>query len=185
MYAERLPSAFARSSAISTSGPPSDCLLARASGYHLGHGGPGLVHARPARVVKVIDSQRVPMFSDKRWLFGAIIARQEDQGLCKRHIGREHSAMLVGLIVYAADIQDRYGAPEVLKSIRHRSPRLIQLFVRRRLRGALETRGRRSGHVGSSRSSSLRHRAGLSTSCPVDQSSRGPSRWLISGMPST
>ena len=35
----------------------------------------------------------------------------------------------LGLLVNAADIQDRDGAPEVLKSIRHRFPRLRHLFA--------------------------------------------------------
>ena len=36
----------------------------------------------------------------------------------KRHIVTDTLGLLVGLIVHAADIQDRDGAPEVLKSIR-------------------------------------------------------------------
>ena len=36
------------------------------------------------------------------------------------HIVTDTLGLLVGLIVHAADIQDRDGAPEVLKSIRHR-----------------------------------------------------------------
>ena len=37
--------------------------------------------------------------------------------------------LLVGLVVHAADIQDRDGAPEVLKSIRQRFPRLRHVFA--------------------------------------------------------
>ncbi len=47
----------------------------------------------------------------------------------KRHIVTDTLGLLVGLIVHAADIQDRDGAPEVLKSIRHRFPRLRHLFA--------------------------------------------------------
>ena len=49
--------------------------------------------------------------------------------------------------MHAADIQDRDGAPEVLKSIRHRFPRLRHLFADAayagpKLEGALEVIGR-------------------------------------------
>ena len=65
----------------------------------------------------------------------------------KRHIVTDTLGLLVGLIVHAADIQDRDGAPEVLKSIRHRFPRLRHLFADAayagpKLEGALEDIGR-------------------------------------------
>ena len=65
----------------------------------------------------------------------------------KRHIVTDTLGLLVGLIVHAADIQDRDGAPEVLKSIRHRFPRLRHLFATPayagpKLEGALEDIGR-------------------------------------------
>ncbi len=65
----------------------------------------------------------------------------------KRHIVTDTLGLLVGLIVHAADIQDRDGAPEVLKSIRHRFPRLRHLFADAayagpKLEGALEVIGR-------------------------------------------
>ncbi len=64
----------------------------------------------------------------------------------KRHIVTDTLGLLVGLIVHAADIQDRDGAPEVLKSIRHRFPRLRHLFdaayAGPKLEGALEVIGR-------------------------------------------
>ena len=65
----------------------------------------------------------------------------------KRHIVTDTLGLLVGLIVHAADIQDRDGAPEVLKSIRHRFPRLRHLFADAAyagpvVEGALEDIGR-------------------------------------------
>ena len=47
----------------------------------------------------------------------------------KRHIVTDTLGLLVGLVVHAADIQDRDGAPEVLKSIRQRFPRLRHVFA--------------------------------------------------------
>ena len=57
------------------------------------------------------------------------------------------NGLLPGLIVHSADIQDRDGAPGVLKSIRHRFPRLRHLFADAayggpKLEGALEDIGR-------------------------------------------
>ena len=55
--------------------------------------------------------------------------------------------LLLGLIVHSADIQDRDGAPGVLKSIRHRFSQLRHLFADAayggpKLEGALEDIGR-------------------------------------------
>ena len=55
--------------------------------------------------------------------------------------------MLFGLVVHAADIQDRDGAPAVLKSIRHACPWLRHLFADGvyagpKLRGALDSVGK-------------------------------------------
>ena len=36
---------------------------------------------------------------------------------------------MVGLMVHSADIQDRDGAPDLLKSIRHRWPWLLHVFA--------------------------------------------------------
>jgi transposase len=47
----------------------------------------------------------------------------------KRHIVTDTLGLLVGLMVHGADIQDRDGAPEVLKSIRHRFPWLRHIFA--------------------------------------------------------
>ncbi len=59
-------------------------------------------------------------------VFGAM-TRAQIKG--RADIVTDTLGLLVGLIVHAADIQDRDGAPEVLKSIRHRFPRLRHLFA--------------------------------------------------------
>ena len=47
----------------------------------------------------------------------------------KRHIVTDTTGLLVGAIIHAADIQDRGGAPDVLKSIRHCYPWLRHIFA--------------------------------------------------------
>jgi transposase len=47
----------------------------------------------------------------------------------KRHIVTDTLGLMVGLVVHGADIQDRDGAPEVLKSIRVRWPWLRHVFA--------------------------------------------------------
>ncbi len=47
----------------------------------------------------------------------------------KRHIVTDTLGFMVGLVVHGADIQDRDGAPEVLKSIRARWPWLRHVFA--------------------------------------------------------
>lgn len=47
----------------------------------------------------------------------------------KRHIIVDTLGLMVGLMVHSADIQDRDGAPDLLKSIRHRWPWLLHLFA--------------------------------------------------------
>jgi len=47
----------------------------------------------------------------------------------KRHIVTDTLGLLVGLMVHGANIQDRDGAPEVLKSIRHAFPWLRHIFA--------------------------------------------------------
>ena len=47
----------------------------------------------------------------------------------KRHTVVDTTGMLFGLVVHAADVQDRDGAPAVLKSIRHTCPWLRHLFA--------------------------------------------------------
>ncbi len=47
----------------------------------------------------------------------------------KRHIVTDTLGNLVGLVIHPADVQDRDGAPAVLKSIRARYPRLRYVFA--------------------------------------------------------
>lgn len=47
----------------------------------------------------------------------------------KRHIVTDTTGLLVGAVIHAADIQDRDGAPDVLKSIRHSYPWLRHIFA--------------------------------------------------------
>jgi transposase len=47
----------------------------------------------------------------------------------KRHIIVDTLGLMVGLMVHSADIQDRDGAPDLLKSIRHRWPWLLHVFA--------------------------------------------------------
>ena len=47
----------------------------------------------------------------------------------KRHIVVYTLGLMFGLVVHAADIQDRDGAPDVLKSIRHACPWLRHIFA--------------------------------------------------------
>lgn len=47
----------------------------------------------------------------------------------KRHIVTDTLGLLVGLVVHGGDVQDRDGAPEVLKSIRARQPWLRHVFA--------------------------------------------------------
>jgi transposase len=65
----------------------------------------------------------------------------------KRHIVTDTLGLLVGLAVHGADIQDRDGAPGVLKSIRPSYPWLRHIFADGgyagpKLRGALQKIGR-------------------------------------------
>jgi transposase len=64
----------------------------------------------------------------------------------KRHIIVDTTGLIVGLVVHAADIQDRDGAPAVLKSILKRWPWLRHVFADGgyagpKLRGALQKVG--------------------------------------------
>ncbi len=64
----------------------------------------------------------------------------------KRHIVTDTLGLLIGLLVHGADIQDRDGAPVVLKSIRHAFPWLRHVFADGayagpKLHGALEKIG--------------------------------------------
>ncbi len=64
----------------------------------------------------------------------------------KRHIITDTLGLMLFAVIHAADIQDRDGAPGVLKAIRHRFPWLRHVFadggyVGPKLRAALEGRG--------------------------------------------
>lgn len=64
----------------------------------------------------------------------------------KRHIVTDTLGLLIGLLIHGADVQDRDGAPNVLKTIRHRFPWLRHLFADGayagpKLRGALDKIG--------------------------------------------
>ena len=64
----------------------------------------------------------------------------------KRHIVTDTLGLMVGLVVHGADIQDRDGAPETLKSIRYSHPWLRHIFADGgyagpKLRGALKSSG--------------------------------------------
>ena len=56
----------------------------------------------------------------------------------KRHIIVDTLGLMVGLMVHSADIQDRDGAPDLLKSIRNRWPWLLHVFADGGYAGPLE-----------------------------------------------
>ena len=65
----------------------------------------------------------------------------------KRHIVTDTLGLMLFVIIHGADIQDRDGAPELLKAIRHRFPWLRHVFADGgyagpKLKGALEKLGR-------------------------------------------
>ena len=65
----------------------------------------------------------------------------------KRHVVTDTTGMLFALVVHGANVQDRDGAPAVLKSMRHACPRLHHLFADGayagpKLRGALDNIGK-------------------------------------------
>ncbi len=64
----------------------------------------------------------------------------------KRHIVTDTLDLLIGLVVHGADVQDRDGAPAVLKAIRHAFPWLRHVFADAayagpKLKGAVEKIG--------------------------------------------
>jgi len=78
----------------------------------------------------------------------------------KRYIVTDTTGLVVGLVVHGADIQNRDGAPDLLKSLSTFYPSLRHVFANGgtagpKLRGALENIGhaslafRHSGHDGS------------------------------------
>lgn len=64
----------------------------------------------------------------------------------KRHIITDTNGFLVGAVIHGADVQDRDGAPEVLKAVRHAFPWLRHVFADggyagKKLRAALKSAG--------------------------------------------
>ncbi len=101
----------------------------------------------------------------------------------KRHIVVDTLGLLVGVVVHAADIQDRDGAPAVLKSILERWPWLRHIFADGgyagpKLRGALQKIGKFTSASSRWRSSSGATRQRASRFCRVAGSSSGPSHGL-------
>ena len=80
----------------------------------------------------------------------------------KRHIGTDTTGLRVGLEVHSAGVQDRDGAPDVLKALAARYPMLRHVFADVRLCGPQTTR-RPEGHrtLDCADRQALRYGAGL------------------------
>jgi hypothetical protein len=74
----------------------------------------------------VIDSQSV-RFKERDGI-GGYGARKSTKGR-KRHIIVDTLGLMLGLTMRSADIQDRGGAPDLLESISHRWPCLLNVFA--------------------------------------------------------
>jgi transposase len=74
----------------------------------------------------VIDSQSVK--TDENGGIRGYDAGKKVKGR-KRHIITDTTSLLIGAVIHAADIQDRDGAPELLKSIRYSFPWLRHIFA--------------------------------------------------------
>ncbi|HHX89563.1 MAG TPA: IS5 family transposase [Paracoccus sp.] len=103
-----------------------DSGLWRTISNHLVMAGRELEGREASPTAGVIDSQSVKT-SESGGICG-FDAGKKIKGR-KRHIVTDTLGLMVGLVVHGADVQDRDGAPEVLKSIRARWPWLRHVFA--------------------------------------------------------
>ena len=81
---------------------------------------------KPGPTAGVIDSQTIK--TTESGGISGYDAGKKTKGR-KRHIVTDTLGFMVGLVVHSAGIQDRDGAPEVLKSIRYSHPNLRHIFA--------------------------------------------------------
>ena len=81
---------------------------------------------KPGPTAGVIDSQTIK--TTESGGISGYDAGKKTKGR-KRHIVTDTLGFMVGLVVHSAGIQDRDGAPEVLKSIRSSHPNLRHIFA--------------------------------------------------------
>lgn len=93
----------------------------------------------------------------------------------KRHIIVDTLGLMVGLMVHSADIQDRDGAPDLLKSIKNRWPCCFMSSLMAAMRATSSKSGCRKSGNGHSKSSNVPTRPKVLKSCRAAGSSSGPS----------